>query len=150
MAILMFTILLEECLSLVSFPMVVVSSAAAATPSAPSRSVIVDGAGEGRIGCLDNRTVADDQELALDQRGGDSLPCAGEDPSEGGTGDPHPRGGGFLIEPFEIGEAQGLELVEADGFDLEFAGGSAHGLQTLDFGPASDLSELFGSCHLAS
>jgi hypothetical protein len=110
----------------------------------------VDGAGERIVGGGHHWAFADHQEALEDEGARHCRPGAGQNAGEGGAGDAHPRGGGLLVEPFEISEAQRLEFVESEGLDFEFVRRSADGLEGPSLGPASDLSELLGSCHIAS
>jgi hypothetical protein len=110
----------------------------------------VDGAGEGFIGGRHDGPVADDEEPFFDESPGDGLPCAGEYACKSRAGNTHPSGGGFLVEPFEIREAQCLEFVMPQDLDLELTDRQADGFETPSSGLASDLSEFLGSSHFAS
>jgi hypothetical protein len=63
---------------------------------------------------LDYRPRLDHQHLALDQAGGDGVSSAREDTGVGLSRHGHPLGGSVLIETFEVGEPDGLELIESD------------------------------------
>jgi hypothetical protein len=123
--------------------------AAPATLSAPAPTV-VDRAGEWLVGSGYHRPFADHQHALLDQRPGDSQPCAGEDAGEGRPGNAHPFRGSFLVEPLEVGESQSLKLVESQLFDFKPADRTADGFERPAFGPASDPPDLLRSCHFAS
>lgn len=54
----------------------------------------------------------DAQRLAMHERIR-NFPTGGiEDPGQGWAGDTHPAGGRLLVQLFEIGQPQGLELIE--------------------------------------
>lgn len=63
---------------------------------------------------LDHGSRLDHQHLALDKAGGDGVSSTREDTGVGLSRHGHPLGSGVLIETFEVGEADGLELVESD------------------------------------
>jgi hypothetical protein len=110
----------------------------------------VDWTGEGLVGCRHDRTFADHQHALLDQGPRDRRSGAGEDAGEGRPGNSHSFGRSLLVEPLEVGQAKGLELVEPQRFDLEGADGAADGLERPSPGHATDPPELFRSCHVVS
>ena len=68
--------------------------------------------------------------------------------SEGRSGNAHPFGGGFLVETFEIGQPQSLELIQSKLLDSEVNDRPTNGLEGPFSGHATNPSELFRSCHL--
>ena len=74
---------------------------------------------------LDDRPRLDHQHLPIYQAGGDGMSSAREDTGVGLSRDGHPFGGSVLIETFEVGEADGLELIESDTDGLGFPCGAA-------------------------
>jgi hypothetical protein len=110
----------------------------------------MDRAGEGLVGSGYHGSLTDHQHTLLDQRPCDGRPGAGKDAGEGRPGNAHPFSGGHLIEPFEIGEPQSLELVESQLFDFEAADRASDGLERPASGHASDSSDLLRSCHFPS
>jgi len=121
---------------------------ATATSPPPPASAFVNRAGKWRIGGRHHRTLSHHQHALLDQRSCDRRSGLGEDTGERWTGNTHPLGGGFLIEPLEICQANGLELVESQLLDLEGSDRAADGLESPFPGHATDSSEFFRSCHL--
>ena len=74
---------------------------------------------------------------------------AAADSSHGGTSDTHVLGDFLLIEPFQVTEAQDLELVDrhVDGVSA----GKAVGGKTAIFGDDPDAAQFFASsCHVHS
>jgi len=63
---------------------------------------------------LHHRTRLDHQHPALDQAGGDGVSITSEDTGVGLSRHGHPLGGSVLIKTFEVGEPDGLELIESD------------------------------------
>jgi hypothetical protein len=66
-----------------------------------------------------DRAPRDAQSATFGQRIGDLVMGRLENPSEGSPRDPHALGRLLVVEPFAIGEADGLELVEGE---LDFLG----------------------------
>jgi hypothetical protein len=51
--------------------------------------------------------------MAVEEGVGDLAPRLGYEAAEGGPADAHALGGLFLIQPFQVGQTQGLDLVVA-------------------------------------
>ena len=69
------------------------------------------------------------QGLAVDKGIGHFAARRFDDAREGGSGDFHLIGGGFLILTLEVGEPEGLDFIETKDDELEFGGGDAGGLE---------------------
>ena len=69
------------------------------------------------------------QSLAVDEGIGYFATRRFDDAREGGSGDFHLIGGGFLILTLEVGEPEGLNFIETKDDELEFGGGDAGGLE---------------------
>jgi len=76
-----------------------------------------------------DRAALDPERLAPDQGLGHLPACRLEDPSDRGPGDAHPLGGLLLVEPLEVGEAEGFEFVEGQHQLLEEPGVPSPGLE---------------------
>jgi hypothetical protein len=126
-----------------------VPAATVASPS-PSASTFVNRTGERSIGADHYRAFTNHQHPLLDQRPRDRRTGAGEDAGKGRPGNTHPLGGGLLVKTFEVSQPKGLELVEPQRLDLEFANPSADRLERPPPSSATDSPELFRSCHLIS
>jgi hypothetical protein len=87
-----------------------VTATAALTPPA---TAVMNGTGKRLVRCRSHRSLTYHQHALLDQCSRDRHPGAGEDAGEGRPGNAHPLGGSFLVEPFEIGQPQSLELVQS-------------------------------------
>jgi hypothetical protein len=81
----------------------------------------MDGTHRGRRGVRDDGAGSDNQHLAFNQTGRDSLSSPREDPSVSLSRHPHPLGRSILIKPFHIGEPDRFEFVEADGDRVSLA-----------------------------
>jgi hypothetical protein len=75
---------------------------------------------------LDYGARLDHQHLALDQADGDGVSRTREDAGVGLSRHGHPLGGRVLIETFEVGEPDGLELIESDADGLGFPYGASN------------------------
>jgi hypothetical protein len=107
----------------------------------------VDRAGEGLIRGGHHRSLAHDQEPPLDERPCNRCSGTSEDPGEGGAGNAHPDSGGFLVETFQVGQSERLELIETKWLDLELVHRTSDRLERPPLGSASDPPELFRSWH---
>jgi hypothetical protein len=76
---------------------------------------------------LDHGSRLDHQHLALHQAGGDGVSSTREDTGVGLSRHGHPLGGSVLIETFEVGEPDGLELIDPDTDGLGFPCGASNG-----------------------
>jgi hypothetical protein len=63
---------------------------------------------------LDHGASLDQQQPAFHQALGNGASRPGENSSVGLPGHCHPLGGGGLVKTLEVGETDGLELIEAD------------------------------------
>jgi len=113
-------------------------------------STIVYRAWERAIGRSLDGSFAHHENAFLDQRPRDDIPGTSENTGEGRSGNPHPVGGGFLVQSLKIGQPKGFELVQPQRFDFELADRSADGLERPCSSHETDLSELFRSCHIVS
>jgi len=82
---------------------------------------IVDGTFGRRRRLLDHRTRFDNQHLALNQAGGDGVSSPREDTRICLSRHPHAPGRRVLIEPFQVGETDRFEFVQADGDRVRLA-----------------------------
>jgi len=94
-----------------------------------------------------DRAITDQQQSFLDQSSGHGQPGAGEDASERRSRDPHPLGRGFLVQTLEIGQAQGLELVDAQGLDVKLTHRPPDRLEATPLTDAVDSPELLRPSH---
>jgi hypothetical protein len=101
-------------------------------------------------GTLDNRAFTNEQKSFFDQSSRNNRPGAIENASKRGSRDPHPFRGRFLVQALEIGEAQGLEFVGSQDFDLELRRRATDGFEGAPLSQAADLSEFLGPSHGAS
>ena len=70
-----------------------------------------------------------------------------EDSAECRSGDVHPQGGLFVIQPFVIGKTQGLQLVKMEIYLFQINERDASRLEISRPGLAGDTSAFFGSRH---
>jgi hypothetical protein len=124
-----------------------VTATAALSPPAPA---IVDRTGKGLVSSRHHRSLSHHQHPLLDQRSCNRRSGAGENAGESRAGDPHPFGRGLLVEPFEVGQAKGLELVQPQLLDLEGVDRATDRLECPPPGHATNSPQLFRSSHFAS
>jgi len=94
-----------------------------------------------------HRPVTHDEQPLLDEGPRHSGSGAAEGAAKGGPRHAHPLGCGLLVQTLEVGEAEGLELVEPKRLDLEAGYRASDWLEATTTGEASDPSELLRSRH---
>jgi hypothetical protein len=122
----------------------------APAPAASSLSGAVHRTRQRFAGARNNRTFAHDQKPFLDQGSCNNRPRAIEDSRKCRPRNSHPFGGRLLVQTFEISETKRLELISAQGLDLEIDSRAADRLECAPVGHAADLSDLLRPSHRAS
>jgi hypothetical protein len=102
------------------------------------------------LALLDRWPSSDGEQLSSDEGVGDGRPGTCNHAAKGDAGDAHPFGGSLVIEAFEIGQAQGFELVHSEADHWQIVRPSADGFEGPDRRSVSDAAGVGRSSHVSN